>query len=447
MVRRCTWGKCNSDNRYKDRDYMQNVSFWPIPKPATRLSETKLWVKACGRKDVTIKDVNKHSYVCSKHFVEGRPTSSYSYPVSALSTSPFSTVKPCRKPPTRRELFTNRTPKSKSEPRATVPAPVPLSFPSLPIPTKFVEVSSKKTPPSLHTSDVQLQSIEAEHFEVSDTGDHSYTKPVEQRVKIQTNSVSVQTEISFDDMSPYSDGCFKDSGKLKRQFIMEDIFKSDKTCKFYTGLSLAMFTWLYSFLKNKARNMVNWNSFNTNERERSETQKHGPRRILSIKEELAITLIRLRRGFDTKSLGNMFGTSESSVSRIFNTWINLVSHELNFLIRWPSMEQIRNKLPKCFKVLYTTTKPSFSTTNNLFTIQAPQHIQVPNGNNLFTIQAPQHIQVPNGNNLFTIQAPQHIQVPNGNNLFTIQAPQHIQVPNGNNLFTIQAPQHIQCLME
>ena len=77
--------------------------------------------------------------------------------------------------------------------------------------------------------------------------------------------------------------------------------------------------------------------------------KPGPKRILAIKEELAITLIRLRRGFDTKSLGNMFGISESSVSRIFNTWINLVSHELNFLIRWPSMEQIRNKLPKCFK--------------------------------------------------------------------------------------------------
>ncbi|VDI00292.1 Hypothetical predicted protein [Mytilus galloprovincialis] len=101
-------------------------------------------------------------------------------------------------------------------------------------------------------------------------GDHSYKKPVEQKVKIRTNSVSVQTEISFDDMSPYSDGCFKDGGELKRQFIMDDIFKSDKTCKFYTGLSLAMFTWLFSFRQDEAKNMVYWNSVNTNERESSE---------------------------------------------------------------------------------------------------------------------------------------------------------------------------------
>ncbi|VDI40901.1 Hypothetical predicted protein, partial [Mytilus galloprovincialis] len=113
-------------------------------------------------------------------------------------------------------------------------------------------------------------------------------------------------------MSPYSDGCFKDRGEFKRQFIMDDIFKSNKTCKFYTGLSLAMFTWLFSFLQDKARNMVYWNSVNTNERESSETLKPGPKRMLTIKEELAITLIRLRRGFDTKSLGNMFGMSESS---------------------------------------------------------------------------------------------------------------------------------------
>ncbi|CAC5425156.1 unnamed protein product [Mytilus coruscus] len=215
MVKRCTWGKCNSASRYnRDRDYMQKVTFLPIPKPVTRLSETKVWVKVCGRKNFTIKDVNKHSYVCSKHFVEGRPTSSYPYPVSALSTSPI-------------------IPQSKSVQRATqhvgipstsLPAPVPLSFSSIPIPTAFVEVSSKKASPSLHTSAVQLQTIEAEHFEVSDSTLSQLYKPVEQRVKIQTNSVSVQTEISFDDMSPYSDGCFKDIRELKRQFIMEGIY-------------------------------------------------------------------------------------------------------------------------------------------------------------------------------------------------------------------------------
>ncbi|CAG2224423.1 unnamed protein product [Mytilus edulis] len=328
MVKRCVWGTCNSDDRYKDKPHMSGVEFFPIPKPKTRMQETLQWVKACGRKNYTVANVNKHAYVCSKHFIDGRPTAMHPYPT--IATLSNQVVHKSRKLPFDRAM---------TKTIMTTPTKTQTEV--------WMDVQAYVTVDNNTPTDQPLQATAHSCEELK--GDHSYTKPVEQKVKIQTNSVSVQTEISFDDMSPYSDGCFKDRGEFKRQFIMDDIFKSDKTCKFYTGLSLAMFTWLFSFLQDKARNMVYWNSVNTNERESSETLKPGPKRMLTIKEELAITLIRLRRGFDTKSLGNMFGMSESSVSRIFNTWINLVSHELNFLIRWPSMEQIRNKLPKCFK--------------------------------------------------------------------------------------------------
>lgn len=80
-----------------------------------------------------------------------------------------------------------------------------------------------------------------------------------------------------------------------------------------------------------------------------QTPRRGPKRRLSIKEEFVLTLVRLRRGFDVISLGNMFGVSGSSVSKTFLTWVCLLYKELNFLIQWPSKEQVRNKLPKCFK--------------------------------------------------------------------------------------------------
>ena len=83
MVKRCSWGTCNSDNRYMHKDYMKGVEFFPIPKPKTRLEDTKIWVKACGRKFFTVDNVNKHAYVCSKHFVDGRPTELHPYPLSA----------------------------------------------------------------------------------------------------------------------------------------------------------------------------------------------------------------------------------------------------------------------------------------------------------------------------------------------------------------------------
>ena len=60
-------------------------------------------------------------------------------------------------------------------------------------------------------------------------------------------------------------------------------------------------------------------------------------------------LLRLRRGYDSISLSNMFGISDTLVSRIFATWTSLVSKELGFLIRWPSKEQVRYKRPACFK--------------------------------------------------------------------------------------------------
>lgn len=80
-----------------------------------------------------------------------------------------------------------------------------------------------------------------------------------------------------------------------------------------------------------------------------QTQKKGPKRVLSIKEEMMLMLLRLRRGYDSISLSNMFGISDTLVSRIFATWTSLVSKELGFLIRWPSKEQVRYKRPACFK--------------------------------------------------------------------------------------------------
>ncbi|XP_062570542.1 uncharacterized protein LOC134232567 [Saccostrea cucullata] len=130
---------------------------------------------------------------------------------------------------------------------------------------------------------------------------------------------------------------------------MEDVYKNDMSCKFYTGITLAVFTIIFNVLKIKASSMVYWNSTETNERQDSKTPRREPKRLLSLKEEFTLTLLRLRRGFDTKSLSDMFAISESSVSRIFTTWMCLMSIDLGFLIKWPSKEQIMENLPKCFK--------------------------------------------------------------------------------------------------
>nr|XP_022344236.1 uncharacterized protein LOC111137188 [Crassostrea virginica] len=159
---------------------------------------------------------------------------------------------------------------------------------------------------------------------------------------------SVQTTIQKEHLDEYEDENLLNEGSMRRKLLLKDVMKDDTSCKFYTGLSLAMFGFLFTFLSNSAKSMTYWRGGDTSN-ERKQTQKKGPKRVLSIKEEMMLMLLRLRRGYDSISLSNMFGISDTLVSRIFATWTSLVSKELGFLIRWPSKEQVRYKRSACFK--------------------------------------------------------------------------------------------------
>ena len=83
----CCWGKCNSDIRNKHRADMAGVFFIPFPKPYGRkadICKAKRWAKACARKNFNYTNINRNTYICSKHFVgEMGPTPEYPDPVSA----------------------------------------------------------------------------------------------------------------------------------------------------------------------------------------------------------------------------------------------------------------------------------------------------------------------------------------------------------------------------
>ena len=68
-------------------------------------------------------------------------------------------------------------------------------------------------------------------------------------------------------------------------------------------------------------------------------------------EELVLTLVRARKGFDVKFLADTFGINSSRVSRIYNTWIPFLSQELSFLVPWPSNQNYKNVCKKRLKKL------------------------------------------------------------------------------------------------
>lgn len=81
-TKHCCYGLCNSDSRYYHKDYMQEVKFYSFPKLLKQAEKCARWVRACSRVGFTTASVTKHTYICSKHFVDGSgPTCEFPDPV------------------------------------------------------------------------------------------------------------------------------------------------------------------------------------------------------------------------------------------------------------------------------------------------------------------------------------------------------------------------------
>lgn len=114
---RCAWGLCNSDSRYgekskRPKQSMVGVKFFPFPKPKTKLDRCMAWIKACGRKDFTVKHVTRSTYVCSKHFVYGSPNTTYPDPFPALEHATSQDMRP-KRPLPKRNMSSSKKPKLK----------------------------------------------------------------------------------------------------------------------------------------------------------------------------------------------------------------------------------------------------------------------------------------------------------------------------------------------
>src|ERR1043165_4585953 len=77
--------------------------------------------------------------------------------------------------------------------------------------------------------------------------------------------------------------------------------------------------------------------------------KPGRSRALSLEEEFFVTLVRLRLGLPSKVLARRFGIAESTLSVIFNTWVILLSKELEQICCMPSKDQNSLKQADCFQ--------------------------------------------------------------------------------------------------
>ena len=55
-------------------------------------------------------------------------------------------------------------------------------------------------------------------------------------------------------------------------------------------------------------------------------------------EQIMMTLMRLRLSLGIHDLGYRFGVHESTVSRYFNKWLDVLAVKLSAFIKWPATE-------------------------------------------------------------------------------------------------------------
>ena len=174
----------------------------------------------------------------------------------------------------------------------------------------------------------------------------------------KVKSVGCQTDISTSDFEKLEDEVknlkkrLADKNTLKRDLFMDDVLKNDDSVKFYTGIpSLGCFNLISDLLKPQAEKLKYWDK-NKGKQMKYQTavdSKPGPKRGLTLKEELIVTLVRLRLGLMGRQLADIFSVSQSQLCRIFTTWVCFLATVLKeVLVLWPSQEEVKRNLPRSF---------------------------------------------------------------------------------------------------
>ena len=135
---------------------------------------------------------------------------------------------------------------------------------------------------------------------------------------------------------------------------MQILVDNDKLTRFYTGLpTYSAFVFLVEYLEPKARVMLSWNSSQTRKDRTCTSQafKH-----ISIPNQLFSVLIRLRLALLVTDVCVRFAFSEATYSRMFSTWICLLSKEMKMLFPFPTRKQIDDWMPRRFKKSFPNTR-------------------------------------------------------------------------------------------
>lgn len=137
------------------------------------------------------------------------------------------------------------------------------------------------------------------------------------------------------------------------RFLLARFQGCDEDIRFWTGFysyKALMVFWDTMILPNISE--INIKYYGTKNAADSMGDKRGPSRQLAQIDELFMTLVKMKQGSANKDLAERFKVSDSHVSNIFITWVNIMYHVFGQVDIWMSRKKVRKTMPPCFKSLY-----------------------------------------------------------------------------------------------
>ena len=124
---------------------------------------------------------------------------------------------------------------------------------------------------------------------------------------------------------------------------------NDKLVQFYTGfLSYSVFLSIFEFLGPVVEHLNYWGS------KEGIVRRHCTRK-LDPKNQLFLTLVKLKLNLKLRDLAYRFGLSALQTSRYLTTWICFLYQHLKELDWMPTVDQVLGTLPDSFRKKFPTT--------------------------------------------------------------------------------------------
>lgn len=315
---------CGQQNCLNSSPECQAVRFPRIPKDSAKRRELRLkWLARIPRQNTP---TSEHSCVCTVHFPGGVcdvrkdvPTIFADQPVLAATRG------------------------SKSSSGARVP-PV-------------VVVEEEKEEETV-TSDVLL--------------DHMYTDKSEPHMKELVRQQSLHIEGLTQKVASLQAEMFDlRAAAAKNRLSASRLCKELTTFRFYTGVSVETFRHILQMLGDAPAKM-DYSGRKVGDHD-GKRQQYTSRK-LNLQDQLLLTLVKLRHNFPESDLGNRFGISQSSVSRIFTTWVLCLYHSFREVNIWPSRRLVNMFMPESFAKKYPSTRVVIDATE--FAIEKPANPDV-----------------------------------------------------------------------